>query len=242
MVTTDFVLRPTLAQVDIVEQWLITEKNITGHSFHCNWKIILSAFTDNRMAVITVDKIPVGFVIWYYTTKSTATLDIIAIKPNRRNSGLGKKLIIHLVNYFKSTGIIAVDVECISDESEAFGRKLGFTDFPKNLESIYAGTGYKQLFKIVAPSLEQENPSTENETIEIWDDEPYRTKECAAKWIWTLKFKRDSRELEFPIVHPSHYDWRIRWKSGNTVIADDKIKRFSQDIAFGKFVVIKELK
>ena len=80
------------------------------------------------------------------------------------------------------------------------------------------------------------------ETIDIWNGEPYHIIDTPPKWTCHLEFKDGTRELSTPIIHPSHYDWRIRWRAGDTIIVDEKVKRFADEqIQFGKFVFIRIL-
>jgi hypothetical protein len=77
--------------------------------------------------------------------------------------------------------------------------------------------------------------------IELWIDEPYMTRNISPKYTWNIDFIKDTRRLAKPIIHPAHYEWRIRWTSNGQIVVDHKVKYFPTDIYFGTFIIIDEL-
>lgn len=233
---------PALSQIDYIQEWLIDEYNRVGEGFYCNWKIIKKAFESKRIATINSnDGLPIGFAIWFFQTDKIVTIDIISILPNKRRTGCGKRLVWNLLAHFKKSGVVAVEVECISDQSESFARSFGFQEFPQNLERAFSGSGYQQFHKILEPSLSPFIDNSNGSIIELWDDEPHKIKDEPAKWIWTAHVKKGTRELLIPIIHPAYYDWRIKWSYNDNIYYDGKIKRFENKIHFGKFIIIRKL-
>lgn len=233
-----FSRKPTKDQLNQIEKWLIEEKNSTGDGFYCNWSIITSAYEEKELAIILEGKQTIGFIAWD-ASKFTAMIVIVEIKPTHRNRGLGKYLISKLIEQLISENVCVVKLEYSSRKSELFFRNLGFVNFPEGHNSRYC-----ELYKIVVPHLEvhQDNDNDIDEFVELWNDDFCDAQKLKATWKWQLSFKDGTRELEKPIIHPCHYDWRMRWTNGSTTIEDKKVKYFGQgEIYFGGFLIIKEM-
>ncbi len=233
---------PTKDQLNEIKKWLIDEKKSTGESFYNNWNIIESSFDENKLITISEDKQTIGFVVWSlcYLEKYSAKIDIAAIKPSHRNKGFGRKIVSELTLVLIDKNIYTIELDCSPRSSEKIWRHLGFIDFPVN---NYHDKTYKKLYKIIVPHLEVQEIITVDECIELWDNRFDETKELNPTWKWNLIFKKDTRELEIPIIHPCFDSaWRIRWKIFNEIVRDDKINYFSEtNIRFGDFIVIKEV-
>jgi hypothetical protein len=233
---------PNTQQMKSIEQWLKREYVKHNEGFYSNWNSIKISVTKNQVAVLLLEDKPIGFIVWDYSSDLTAIIEIINIKLDRKGSGFGKFLLEKLLAHFTEQGMYAIEVECISEDSEAFARRLGFTDFPEKLEKLYSGSGNKQLYKLLLPSLASGVTLDFQETIEVWDDEPFRAKHNGPTWIWFVRFKDGTRKLVEPIVHPAYYDWTIRWKINQDELFHEKVKRFAEgNFAFGKFVIIRDL-
>ena len=233
---------PTKDQLNEIKNWLIEEKKSTGESFYSNWNIIESSFDENELITITEAKQTIGFIVWSLCCfdKYSAKIDIAAIKPSHRNKGFGRKIISELTLGLINKNIYTIELDCSPRSSEQIWRHLGFIDFP--VTNYYNGI-YKKLYKIIVPHLEVQEIITVDECIELWDNKHDETKELNPTWKWNLIFKKGTRELEMPIIHPCFdNDWRIRWKKSNEIVRDDKVKYFSEtNIRFGDFIVIKEV-
>lgn len=232
--------QPKQDQVEIIKNWLIEEEKASGEGFYCNWEFILPSFYEKRGAILLIDKNPVGFATWRYSSKHTATINYAEIKDIFRNNGYGKQLMLALFEKFIKENIYTVELQCSPASSEIIWRHLGFTDFPKH-EYRWNGRN-KELYKILIPYLCQKEYNDEKEFIELWNDEPYRTSKLDSTWKWELKFNEGTRILKNPIIYPCHYDWRIRWTAEGKVIKDDKIKYFSKgEFYFGGFLIVNDL-
>ena len=240
MKETAFSFAPPKDQLDEIERWLIEEDNLTGEGFYCNWEIIASSFDKKNIATISEDNNPIGFITWRTNSSFTSIIEIAEIKPNYRKKGLGKQLVSKLIEKLVSEDICVISLQCAPSSSEPIWRQLGFIDFPKN-KDIWNRSNV-ELYKIVVPQLESQNSNNSDEFVELWDDEPYCTNESNSTWKWKLIFKEGTKELERPIIHPCHYDWRIKWSINNVKIKDDKVKYFDMgEIMFGKFLIIKNM-
>lgn len=233
---------PTKNQLNEIKKWLIEEKKSTGESFYNNWNIIESSFVENELITISENKQTIGFVVWSlcYLKKYSAKIDMAVIKPSHRNKGFGRKIVSELILMLNDKGIYTIELDCSPRSSEKIWRQLGFIDFPAN---NYHNKIYKKLYKIIVPHLEVQEIITVDESIELWDNRYDKTKELNPTWKWNLIFKKESRELEKPIIHPCFdVDWRIRWKKFDGIKIDDKVKYFSEtNFRFGDFIVIKEV-
>lgn len=236
-------ISPTDKQLGEIEKWLIDEENKTGGGFYCNWKIIKSSFDDNELVTISFNDKTIGFVTWRITTDRTARIEIAEVKPSYRKKGIGKNLIDQLIKFLKDKGIFVIDLQCAPADSELIWKHLGFVEFPDPPESYkFNPGGNKKLYKILVDHLNQSSARQSDETIELWNDEPYKTNETTPPtYIWNLEFTNNTRKLSKPIIQPASYEWRIRWfKSGKT-IKDEKVKRFTTEIDFNSFIIINEL-
>lgn len=241
MQTSTVSFSPTSQEIGQIEQWLTDERNETGEGFLCNWRVIKSAFDENEIATILIDGEPVGFITWQIFSKRCAEIVIAEVKPSHRNRGLGKSLVNSLFEFFRKKNIVVVSLECSPESSEPIWRKLGFVDFPDTPEKYNLNPyGNKNLYRVLIPSL-QTSQAGVGETIELWNDEPYIALSSSPNYIWNLEFKQGGRELVKPIVHPSHYDWRMRWSDNGKVIKDSKVKHFGSEIDFRRFIIISEL-
>jgi len=234
---------PTDKQVEEIEKWLIAERQKTGDGFYCNWNIIKSSFDKNELATISLNNKTIGFATWRLTTDKTARIEIVEVKPTHRKKGIGKKLTSQLLNFLKNKGVFVVDLQCSPDTSEPIWKRLGFMEFPDPPENYNFNFGEnKKLYSVLVESMQTSSVPRTNETIELWNDEPYTTDEnTPPTYIWNIEFINGSRKLSKPIIHPAHYEWRIRWNINGKTIKDDKIKRFKTEIDFGTFIIIDEL-
>jgi hypothetical protein len=77
--------------------------------------------------------------------------------------------------------------------------------------------------------------------IELWDVEPYESKDKLPKWCWELIL--DNGTLLNPIIAPYDSNWKIKYTYNSTIIFEDKVKyflrQFSED--YGWFLYIVKL-
>lgn len=234
---------PTDKQVGEIEKWLIAERQKTGDGFYCNWKIIKSSFDKNELATISLNNKTIGFATWRLTTNKTARIEIAEVKPTHRKKGIGKILTTQLINFLTEKGVRVVELQCSSKTSEPVWKRLGFVEFPDPPEKYNFNSGdNKKLYSILSEHLQPSSVQRADETIELWNDEPYTTNDnTPPTYFWNLEFIDGTRELSKPIIHPAHYEWRLRWRINGKTIKDDKIKRFKTEIDFGTFIIIDEL-
>jgi hypothetical protein len=228
---------PTENQKNEVERWLKLEREETGEGFYCNWNIIDEAFKEKKIATISIGRKAIGFVIWS-VRQFSATIDIVEIDRKYRKKGAGRVLITSLLNLLAAKDILAVDLQCSPPSSERVWRKFRFIDFPLGGDGE-AGSN-KWMYKILVPYLKPRFPDN-GEVVLLWHSEPHHTNGSSPDIAWSLKFKKNTRDLVKPIIYPASRDWRIKWIRNNEVIKDDKIKYFEKEIDFGRFIVIRSL-
>jgi len=234
---------PTNKEVGEIEKWLIEEREKTGDGFYCNWDNIKTSFDKNELATISINNKTVGFATWRIKTDKTARIEIAEVKPTHRKKGIGKKLTTELLTFLKDKNIFVVDLQCSPETSEPFWKSLGFVEFPPPPENYnFNYDGNKKLFSILTEYLQASSVQHTDETIELWNQEPYTTDEnTPPTYIWNLEFKNGTRKLSKPIIIQGHYKWRIRWLINGNTIKDDKVKRFGKEIDFEDFIIIDEL-
>jgi len=233
---------PTIKQVGEIEKWLIAERKKSGDGFYCNWDTIKSSHSRNELVTISLNNKTIGFATWQLTTERTARIEIMEVKPTHRHKGIGKKLTTKLLNYLTDKNICVVDLQCSPETSEPVWKKLGFIEFPDPPENYnFNSDDSKQLYIILTENLQTSSVQHTDETIELWNDEPYRTNNTLPTYTWNLEFVPGTRKLAKPIIYPGHYEWRLRWKINGKTIKDDKVKRFVTEIDFGTFIIIDEL-
>lgn len=210
-----------------IQNWLKEEDHNSGKGFYCNKRIIQNAFQNHGMVIISVDKKAIGFVTWYYSTKYSARIDITEIHPDYRKFGYGRVLINHLLQYFAAKNIYTVDLECAPVSSVHFWKKFKFKEFPK-----YDSSESKkiELYKILVDTLKPIISNTNTtEVIELWNDDPYETKDLEPALIWKLGYIKGTKRLKKPIISlccVTHR--RIRWRKGNDVFYDGEIEHFEK--------------
>lgn len=233
---------PADHHISEIKKWLIDEERKTRKGFYCNWEIIKSSYVKGQLITISHRNRTIGFATFYSNTEKTIKIEIAEIKPSYRKKGAGKKLTAELLKHFKDKGVVVAYLQCAPETSEPIWKKLGFIEYPDPPENYnFNASGNKQLFQILTPHINPNNLGESNERIELWNDEPYRTGDTEPTYVWHLEFIPNTRKLKTPIIHPAHYEWRIRWTSNGKVIKDNKIKYFGKEIDYETFIVIDEL-
>lgn len=231
---------PAEKQLREIEKWLITERKKIGEGFYCNWSNIEYSFEKLQMAVISIKNKSIGFATWEVTDFKCARIEIVEIKPIYRKKGIGRILTNSLFDFLRDKGVCAVELQCSPETSKPFWISMGFTEFPDSPEKYSSGSNAR-LYLILKESFGLSSFLCHNETIELWNEEPFKTKKITPTNFWNLEFIEGTRKLLKPIIYPGHNQSRIRWKVEDKVVFDDKVKRFRPEIAFGSFIIIKDL-
>lgn len=236
---------PTQKEIEEIITWLLEEKKTKKEGFFDKWKDgnIPGYYKDNKLAVISLDETVVGFIAWS-EFQIMATINFAEVKPDCRNKGIGKILLGSLIEKFLQKGIYAITLSAepvTSVSAETVWKRMGFMEFPDNGPFWKKG---KDLYKIISPIYTPDNTSDmkDGEFIELWNEEPYLTKEMQPLCRWKLMFKENKRELVQPIIYPCHYDWRIRWIKKGETIYDEKVKRLGKGEAIvGDFLYLSKI-
>jgi GNAT superfamily N-acetyltransferase len=227
---------PSEKQLEEIREWLIEELDLTGHGFYCNWEHILSDFKDGKLIIISYAEKVIGFTTWY-SINFRATIEIAEIKPEYRSQGIAKILFEHIFTFFVKNNIYVVDLECSPPSSEEIWKRLGFIDFPPQMQLTWKN---KRLYKILIPTLNQATQHDKNESLELWDGEPGEIDDNDAICKWNLEYEVNTRRLVSPIIYPSVNEWKIKWKDNDSVFYDEKIKRFnSGQYYYRRFLIIE---
>lgn len=228
-------LSPTQSDLKEIEKWLIEEDKTSGKGFYCNWTIIEKSFRNKEFITLNYNNFPIGFLVWS-KGEIYAEIDIMEIKPENRNSGIGKYFFNQIADYFKEKGFLAIKLFCSPRESEKFWKKMDFIKFPDRGYSESDLTYYKPLIEI-----QQTTKNYSDNKIELWNVEPYQVKNYEPKWTWEIK--ANLNKLLLPIIQPCNCDWNLRWTKNGKIIKEDKIKYFSENnrIEYSPFLFITEL-
>ncbi|RDY60213.1 GNAT family N-acetyltransferase [Flagellimonas nanhaiensis] len=228
----------TPSELTQIKSWLKKESDETGVGFYGNWNTIQEAWEKKRCFILLHKKSVVGFLV-YRTTGPVANIMVFDVKPGLRKEGFGRKLFKGFTEFLKNKGVVVIELFCSPQTSEGFWRKLYF----EKLADLYDVKSKRiDMYKIIVPKLAITEKSDSAETIALWDKEQHEVSDCPPKWVWGLRFKKNSRELERPIVHPINYKWLLLWKQGNKVLHSAPIGDFvSATIEYGSFMVITSL-
>ncbi len=230
-------LIPSRLDLQKIEEWLIEEKRELNEGFYCNWTIIEKAFTNKELITLNFNEKPIGFLVWS-KAEIYAEIIILEIKPEHRNSGIGKAFFEQISDYLKQKGFLAIKLFCVPSESEKFWKKMGFVKFPDRGYSESDLTYFKPLIKILPSS---ENQKTHN-TVELWNVEPYQKNNNQPKWTWNIELNNNM--LMLPIIQPCNCNWNLRWTKNGEIIKEDKVKYFATKknrVEFSPFLYIEKL-
>lgn len=231
------VFNPTGEQLSAIKHWLLEEEQATGDGFYCNWNVIEDNFQRGRMAVMLIEELPIGFIIWYQSDL-VAEISIAEVHPKYRRKGYGALMIEQFEKFMASDGIVALGLLCQPAESEKAWKKLGYKRRPDFTDQ---GQG-AEMYKIIAscqPLLPPRKKKARH-LIEVWDMEPYMIRDEKPLYRWEARLVEDTEELVRPIIFPCKPDWQIAWSIDGTLHKKTKIKYFDRenDIAYAGFGVI----
>lgn len=222
----DINYKPRKSIFPIIEEWTRVEFENTGFGCYENIQSIRKCLEIGKMVTITLNKYPIGFITWYSHASHSARIQNVEIHPEYRYLGYGKFLVKHFISYLKDIGYFTVDLEFISHESQLFWKSL---DFIKYNDKVYHRNSNKELYKIIVDNFRSNSfKETKSEVIELWYNEPDKTINIQPDRQWYVKFKKNSRELVKPIIIACKYEWRIRWRKGDEIFYDEKIRRFEK--------------
>lgn len=216
---------PTKKHLLDIDKWII-EDNQNNGTYHDS-EYINSAFNNDEIHVLTKGDIAIGFIVF---SKSNLVINIrlAGIRYKYRGRKYGSILVNEVLNHFKAEGVLVSELYCSPISTECFWSKLGFLNFPKEFKSTRVRM-YKPLVKTTKILTSRKN----GDIIKLTNS----YSKVITTWSWELKFKKSSKVLINPIIHPSLGDWEIHW--GNNI---DKAKNFNFKKNFeNQFIIIQEL-
>lgn len=226
-----------------IESWLVEEYNKTKQGFYCNWNLIEDAYRDKKFASISYNNQAIGFIVWQ-EFDFAVTIHICEIKPSERGKGYLRESFTEICDYFLNKNIVVLSLECMPATSEPIWRKLGFKDFPDMPKfGLYSRSENKKLYKgLISNIFENEVTPDNSEVIELWNLQPNENDKIEPIWKSQILFKENTNKLRNWIITPCKPDWRIRWRKGDIIYKDCKVKYFqSERIDNGVFMFIKTL-
>jgi GNAT superfamily N-acetyltransferase len=223
--------KPKQKNLDDISIWLLSKTN---------WICAIRAY-ENKSLVIALYK---GETVGFYALSKldlTISIDVAEVNPIYRRKGIGKLILEEIIKRLKNKESYALQLFCEPESSQKIWKKLGFKYFPENLNCDRFDK--PTMYKIIKPYLKFNNVNTKlgSEIIEIWNDEPIKTRNENPIWVWNLKYTKNTQILKKPIIHFGDNEWRIRWKKGNEIIKDCKYKHFDRKNEEFSCMVIRDL-
>lgn len=223
------VFNPNQNHLTDIKSWLEKEDSELKEGFFCNWNVIECAYKQRKIVVITENTYAIGFLV-YTITDFIAEIIIAEIKPDKRKNGIGRLLIEESLQFFKEKGAFISQLYCAPVESEKIWKKIGFSNFPKGI----VRDSKIRLYRILIQTEAQVNSDFYAERIELHGERN--------NWIWEVKRKENSNQLEKPIIHPANNEWQLIWKNQDEIYEESIVKRFNLNGAdHGYFLIINEL-
>ncbi|WP_321413044.1 GNAT family N-acetyltransferase [uncultured Desulfobacter sp.] len=221
-----------IIQLQSIKTWLSEEDTKTGEGFFCNWETIEKAHTENQLAVLLKDNLPISFIA-YFTNEPVVRIDIAETHPDYRNKGFGRLLFENLCDKIKTDNKV-VELYCSPLSSEPIWRKLGFINFPKFPTSNSKVEMFKPLINTKTPI---DKYTDGIELLELWNVEPYLANKKKPIKTWDLSDRNSNSFM--PIIYPAFYEWQICWRKGTEILYQDKIKYFREfELEYGNFIII----
>lgn len=233
----NIIFNPTVDHLQELECWLKAEEVETNEGFYCNWHIIRNSFEKNDLVILEYHNLAIGLLV-YTVSELTVKIDIAEIKPDFRGRGLGRFFVDGFLDVMAKRNILVAELYCKPLAAEPIWKKLSFLNFPK-----FPNESRVRMYRVLVPALKPEQHLNNSDgLIELWNDEPYLAMNQPPVWQWVIKYKPNSQELLYPIIHPASYEWQICWRTGAEIFFTNRIKRFDKvKIEYGNFIIIKEL-
>lgn len=207
--------KPTKSNLNEIRNWLIDEEKETGNGFYCHWHIIEQCFKDNRMFCALDRGKAVGFLV-YVKHDFWAQIEIVEIRPNLRRRDIGKKLVGTLFDDLKKSGVLVVKCEAPTNSSVDFCASMGFLKMADavNKSSFSRSKLYLPLVDIA-----------QDEVCEIWFMDWFKKKDSLPSKILQIKRDQSGRMLT-PVITSYSQNWRLRWRRGDEILYDGRMKSF----------------
>lgn len=219
--------KPTEKDLNEIEVWLNEEEKKYDEGFYRNWYIISQAFLNNKLIVLKSNTENIGFCT-ISDCEIYVKIDILEIRRELRNKGVGKFFFNELENKFKRQGFKVIILDCSPITSKEFWQKMGF----KQLLGTGSSTLYKVLIEISKPTL-----SLTSNRLDLWDKEPNEVLNQKPTWSW--KIPKKGTKFDCPILHPCSPDWQLRLVRNGNIIKEEKVKYFSKQIFNRQFLFIE---
>lgn len=113
--------KATINDLNRVRTWLQQESDDGYDSFIVNFSLIEAGQRNGELTVLLDQGFPVAFAL------GEDNLSILAVKRDRRNSGIGTELASHWFQKARERDLIGFDGECAPATSVQFWKKMGCT-------------------------------------------------------------------------------------------------------------------
>ena len=230
-------LKATYTQLIDVKNWLIESHRVSYDGLYYEIENIENSFNLDQMSCLSFENETVGFATWRLQGR-IAFIDLFEIHPKFRNQGRARLFFEKLTSFFISCGIYVVDLKFISNDSEAFWKKMGFQRFKGN---NFPSVTLTSLYKVIVESQPLIEVAAADSYIEIWDNH-YISASVSPLTTYDLNFENGSSgKLVLPIVTACHYDWVMRLTLVGTASSTLKIKHLNSIKYHPNFLIIESL-
>lgn len=113
--------KATASDLEHIRGWLQQEKDDDHESFIVNIALIERGQESGSLTTLLEDDLPIAFAL------GDSSIDVFAVKRDRRNSGVGRELASHWIEDALERDIIGFEGECSPSSSLGFWKKMGFT-------------------------------------------------------------------------------------------------------------------
>ena len=174
---------------------------------------------------------PIGFLVWS-RGEIHAEIDVLEIKPDFRNKGIGEFFFKQFSDYLKKNKFLVIDAHILI--ASIYDCHSGTLHLSRAVDLTY----FKPLINIQRKSKNRQP----GHLIEIWNVEPHLKNNYSPKWTWNIKLNNDV--LILPIIHPCNSNWNMRWSKNGETIKEDKVKYFDIEenrVDYSPFIYIEKL-
>lgn len=218
----NFIIDDKITEEDIlyIENWLREAfENNSCDNFYGNINIIKHYFRDGTFLLYRNNGNADGF-ITYLKFNKVIRIDIICIKPDLRNRGIGKSFVYDYIKYFKKKRNLVVEIDNIVT-TEGMNLCVS-TDFIK-IESHNECRDeiLPDFYKLLISKCRKENWSA-NRRIVLWKRLSVDIDTTMPDASWDLDFENDKT----CIFEWAYRDWYIGIIENNQVVEHSKVKYF----------------
>jgi GNAT superfamily N-acetyltransferase len=219
-----------------IEPWLIEENKESNTGFYSQIELIRHRFYAQKAYLALVDGEIVGFAT-YTVFENIATIELLEIKPDKRQMGYGTSFVRKLKLNFKKDGCNAIAIKSIDKASDTFWEKTGFKNI---VELKIRGPGFTHFLSLTKSEYQTEVNKKKQVQVSV---KIYDTISINANYeipVYSWHYSSEQKML----VQPVDFEWTIKVYKDDNEIYCNLIKRLDNEkcrVLFGSFLVITDI-